>query len=326
MDKNACWIRNGKIFDVDPDSMHTDAVLEDPEWFGLSWGYLNDVCKAFNFDSVADLRYDDEYLAEDGPWRELMDAALEKGAVRVRYYHDNIFIDAYEQDDVLNALLECPQEFSKGTLNVTIYGPTHDFTYKADSVLEAINLLENKKETRPRLKEDVKSFDCKDDKLFDNIQDAIFSLLTDYDEEVWEKAGIKRYFEEPSTHGVLVRDQYGSKVFPIHYGLNGPGKDEDYFTAMAKLIVDLEDLLKPTYPEVKVYCVNVIVDCADDVGTVVFGVRVGEDIDPKESMDWLESPGGVGKPQDSDEEKTSEWNKGVYKIDHYNEEIDEWEK
>lgn len=177
--------------------------------------------------------------------------------------------------------------------------------------------------TSPKLKE---SFECKDDKLFDNIQNAIFSILTDYDNEVWEKAGIKRYFEEPTTHGVLVRDQYGSKVFPIHYGLNGPGKDEDYFEAMAKFIVDLEDILKPTYPNVNVYCVNVLVDCADDVGTVVFGISVGEDIDPKESMKWKESEGGVGKPQDSDEEKTSKWNKGIYKIDHYDPQIDEWEK
>lgn len=169
------------------------------------------------------------------------------------------------------------------------------------------------------------SFECKDDKLFDNIQNAIFSILTNYDNEVWEKAGIKRYFEEPTTHGVLVRDQYGSKVFPIHYGLNGPGKDEDYFEAMAKFIVDLEDILRPTYPNVNVYCVNVLVDCADDVGTVVFGVSVGEDIDPKESMEWKESAGGVGKPQDSDEEKSSEWNKGIYEIDHYDPQIDEWE-
>ena len=324
MYNGAFWIRNGNIFDVDPDSIHTDAILQDPEWFGLSWGFLNDLCKAFGFSSISELRYDDAYMTEESDaWRELIDAALAKGAVRVRWMKDEVWISAFKDRYIIEALLDYPEEFDFSKFSIEVYDHRGCRHWTANSVDNALKVLqESKKSKRPKLKE---SFECKDDKLFDNIQNAIFSILTDYDNELWKKAGIERYFEEPSTHGVLVRDQYGTKVFPIHYGLNGPGKDEDYFTAMAKIIVDLEDALKPTYPNVNVYCVNVLVDCADDVGTAVFGISVGEDIDPKESMEWKESEGGVGKPQDSDEEKESKWNKGIYEIDHYDPQIDEWE-
>ena len=332
----AWWIRNGHIVDMGEDDTHGQLFLEDPDFFGFSNGIVNDICNRYEIDDLWDLKYDDDFDNESHPaWDEMMGIALAKGAIRVRNFKNETWVtyDIHCRKDLINAMLDYPEVFT-GVLHIGAIngyeGIIHggyggDESY--NSVEEALqSLSENKIMKNKRIKESEENFDSKDPDLFDNIQDAIYSILTDYDNEVWEKAGIKRYFEEPTTHGVLVRDQYGSKVFPIHYGLNGPGKDEDYFEAMAKFIVDLEDILKPTYPEVNVYCVNVLVDCADDVGTVVFGVSVGEDIDPKESMKWKESEGGIGKPNDSDEEKTSKWNKGIYKIDHYDEQIDEWEK
>ena len=218
---DACWIRNGDLFDVGMDNIHTDAILEDPEWFGLTWGFLDKVCKKYGYESISDLRYDDEYMCEHSPaWEELLFAALKKGAVRIRFHMNESWIDSIDEKYVIDAVLDYPEEFD-GRLCVTIYsknGSNVDYEYGANSVEELLkSLQESKKMKQPRLKEDKseKSFDCKDPDLFDNIQDAIFTLLTDYDEEVWEKAGIRRYFEEPSEHGVLVRDQYGTKVFPI---------------------------------------------------------------------------------------------------------------
>ena len=88
--------------------------------------------------------------------------------------------------------------------------------------------------------------------------------------------------------GVCI-SKYGTKMFQLSGGLNGPGVWENYFNNLADFVVRLGDLLKTIYGDTaKVWLVNIYNDCCDDVFYPVFGVGLGEKVDPTESIEWQE--------------------------------------
>lgn len=155
-----------------------------------------------------------------------------------------------------------------------------------------------------------------------NALDKVFS--TENNKRIFDDAGVTRYEKrDDGTNWTLCRDRHGTKIFAVDYGLNGEGRDQDYCLAWAELIIDIEDELRVYYPDAKVWIVNILKDCPDDVGTTVFGISVGENIDPKESLEWQESD-GANPPETDEEALTSQYNKGIYTIDHFNEIVDEY--
>lgn len=85
-------------------------------------------------------------------------------------------------------------------------------------------------------------------------------------------------------------DSYGTKVFMLSGGLNGPGKWNEYLQTLAIFTVELEDMLELQYGEnAGVYLINLKNDVADDIFYPVFGIRVGEAFDETESEEWQET-------------------------------------
>lgn len=161
--------------------------------------------------------------------------------------------------------------------------------------------------------------------MWDTIQNALDKVFsTENNKRIFDDAGVTRYEKrDDGTNWTLCRDRHGTKIFAVDYGLNGEGRDQDYCLAWAELIIDIEDELRVYYPDAKVWIVNILKDCPDDVGTTVFGISVGENIDPKESLEWQESD-GANPPETDEEALTSQYNKGIYTIDHFNEIVDEY--
>lgn len=112
--------------------------------------------------------------------------------------------------------------------------------------------------------------------------------------------------------GVCI-DKYGTKVFMLSGGLNGPGQWNEYLETLAQFTVDLIDKLRLTYGEVAdVWLVDLKNDCADDIFYPVFGFHLGEDLDETESIEWQEqntwqADEGEGCPFEYDK-CTDEWN------------------
>lgn len=161
--------------------------------------------------------------------------------------------------------------------------------------------------------------------MWDTIQNALDKVFsTENNKRIFDDAGVTRYEKrDDGTNWTLCRDRQGTKIFAVDYGLNGEGRDQDYCLAWAELIIDIEDELRVYYPDAKVWIVNILKDCPDDVGTTVFGISVGENVDPKESVEWQESD-GANPPETEEEALTSQYNKGIYTIDHFNAVVDEY--
>lgn len=88
--------------------------------------------------------------------------------------------------------------------------------------------------------------------------------------------------------GVCI-DKYGTKVFMLSGGLNGPGKWNEYLQTLAIFVVELIDKLQVTYgKDADVWLVTLKNDCADDVFYPVFGFKLGEEFDETESAEWQE--------------------------------------
>lgn len=177
---------------------------------------------------------------------------------------------------------------------------------------------------QPVLQQPRENFDAEPE-MWDTIQNALDKVFsTENNKRIFDDAGVTRYEKrDDGTNWTLCRDRQGTKIFAVDYGLNGAGRDQDYCLAWAELIIDIEDELRVYYPDAKVWIVNILKDCPDDVGTTVFGVSVGENIDPKESAEWQESD-GANPPETEEEAQTSQYNKGIYTIDHFNEIVDDY--
>lgn len=88
--------------------------------------------------------------------------------------------------------------------------------------------------------------------------------------------------------GVCI-DKYGTKVFMLSGGLNGPGQWNEYLETLAQFTIELIDSLQVTYgKDADVWLVDLKNDCADDIFYPVFGFRLGEDYDETESIEWQE--------------------------------------
>jgi hypothetical protein len=111
--------------------------------------------------------------------------------------------------------------------------------------------------------------------------------------EVLVKEAIEKTYNDSTKlslmdDGVCI-DKYGTKVFMLSGGLNGPGQWNEYLETLAQFTVDLIDKLRVTYGEdADVWLVDLKNDCADDIFYPVFGFRLGEDYDETESIEWQE--------------------------------------
>ncbi len=106
----ACWIRNGHLIDIE-DEMHGTAFLIDPAFFGIS---ESAICSEYDLRDLEELRYNDDYENETHPaWDEMMDIALEKGAIRCRYHNGETFVTygARCKKALINAMLDFPEAF-----------------------------------------------------------------------------------------------------------------------------------------------------------------------------------------------------------------------
>lgn len=111
--------------------------------------------------------------------------------------------------------------------------------------------------------------------------------------EVLVKEAIEKTYNDSTKlslmdDGVCI-DKYGTKVFMLSGGLNGPGQWNEYLETLAQFTVDLIDKLRVTYGEdADVWLIDLKNDCADDIFYPVFGFRLGEDYDETESIEWQE--------------------------------------
>lgn len=135
--------------------------------------------------------------------------------------------------------------------------------------------------------------------------------------EVLVKEAIEKTYNDSTKlslmdDGVCI-DKYGTKVFMLSGGLNGPGQWNEYLETLAQFTVDLIDKLRLTYGEAAdVWLVDLKNDCADDIFYPVFGFRLGEDYDETESIEWQEQ--NTWQAEDDKEipfeydKRTDEWN------------------
>ena len=109
---SACWIRNGKLLELDEEEMHSYAFFECPEWFGFTDSFIDEICDTFMLTDLSELKYDDDFDNETHPaWDALMQAALLKGAVRVRYFRGTTYVTYERTKDLIKAILDFPKAF-----------------------------------------------------------------------------------------------------------------------------------------------------------------------------------------------------------------------
>lgn len=116
-------------------------------------------------------------------------------------------------------------------------------------------------------------------------------------------------------YGVCI-DKYGTKVFMLSGGLNGPGKWNEYLQTLAIFVVELIDKLQATYgKDADVWLVDLKNDCADDIFYPVFGFHLGEDLDETESVEWQEQ--NTWQADEGEEECPFEYDKCTDEWDCY---------
>lgn len=268
---NACWIKDGHLIEIDEDEMHGTAFLEDPAFFGIS---ESAICSEYNLRDLEDLRYDDDYENEAHPaWDEMMDIALEKGAIRCRYYDCETFVTygARCKKALINAMLDFPEAF-RGRLRLCPC-PSSTAADRYPNLKTALKALKENKQLRESEKLSKRDV-CKEVEGFVN--------------EVIEKTYNDSTKLSLMDYGVCI-DKYGTKVFMLSGGLNGPGKWNEYLQTLAIFTVELIDKLQVKYgKDADVWLINLKNDCADDVFYPVFGFKVGEEFDETESIEWQE--------------------------------------
>lgn len=295
---NACWIKNGHLIEIDEDEMHGTAFLEDPAFFGIS---ESAICSEYNLRDLEDLRYDDDYENETHPaWDEMMDIALEKGAIRCRYYDCETFVTygARCKKALINAMLDFPEAF-RGRLRLCPC-PSSTAADRYPNLKTALKALKENKQLRESEKLSKRDI-CKEVEGF--VNEAVEKTYNDS-----TKLSLMDY-------GVCI-DKYGTKVFMLSGGLNGPGKWNEYLQTLAIFTVELIDKLQVKYgKDADVWLINLKNDCADDIFYPVFGFKVGEEFDETESVEWQEQNTWQADEEGEEipfeyDECTEDWNDG----------------
>lgn len=293
----ACWIRNGHLIDIE-DEMHGTAFLVDPAFFGIS---ESAICSEYNLRDLEELRYDDDYENETHPaWEEMMDIALERGAIRCRYYNGETFVTygAKCKKALINAMLDFPEAF-RGRLRLCPC-PNYGIADGYPNLKTALKALKENKQLRESEKLSKRDI-CKE--VEDFVNEAVEKTYNDS-----TKLSLMDY-------GVCI-DKYGTKVFMLSGGLNGPGKWNEYLQTLAIFTVELIDKLQLKYgKDADVWLINLKNDCADDIFYPVFGFRVGEDLDETESIEWQEQNTWQADEEGEEipfeyDECTEDWNDG----------------